>query len=362
MSDLRWILILLSVLLWSCSSDSEPEPVSGAVAVLSKIGMAADGTFVERSGKTFFPWGLNYTNAEDVGLIEDNWDDESVWETIESDFREMRALSANVVRIHLQYHQFMLDAKTPNPKALDRLSDLVAVAEENGLYLDITGLAAYRKSDTPLYYSLMSDEERWATQKIFWQSIADQVKDSPAVFAYNLMNEPVVAVQCEVLDDCDWLPGEGFGGYHFVQNISRDPEKQFTLTMQQWIADMTSAIRRVDSESLITVGFLGLGPLDRFAADLDYVSVHIYPDSDDIEKSISYVQAKGDNVTVVIEETSNLHCSIDELGAFVDGISGHYAGLMGHYHGTPINDLDSGSIRAALQKQFLTFFMNRAPD
>jgi len=56
-----------------------------------------------------------------MGLIDDNWLDEDVYQTIKTDFIEMKELGANVIRIQLQYHRFMINASTPNLTALTLL-------------------------------------------------------------------------------------------------------------------------------------------------------------------------------------------------------------------------------------------------
>jgi len=321
-----------------------------------------DGKFSNAQNVDFFPWGFNYTNAENVGLIEDNWYDESVWQTIQEDFIEMKFLGANVVRIHLQYNKFMDDANTPNNSALTRLRELVDIAETNNLYLDITGLGAYRKSDQPDFYQNLSDIDRWNTQALFWENIAEEIANHPSVFAFNLMNEPVVSVGCDTLEDCDWLPGDGFGGFHFVQNITRNSDREFEATIKEWISKMSTAIRSQDNQTPITVGFLNIGNYNRFASDLDYLSPHIYPRSGEISKSIDYIIANHVDVPVVIEETSNLNCNIDELQEFLEGIDGQYDGLMGHYHGKPLAELDNSTIQNALRKNFYQFFIDNNPN
>lgn len=193
--------LALAVIFFSCSNDDATAPVDNPdqeIPLLTKIAQInQDNSFVNSKGDVFFPWGYNYTNPQIIGLIEDNWDQESTWDIIAEDFAEMKSYSANIVRIHLQYHRFMIDAETPDPVALQRLQRLVKITEDTRVYLDITGLAAYRKSDSANWYDSLTDNERWATQAIFWKSIAEAIGDSEAVFAFNLMNEPVVAVGCD---------------------------------------------------------------------------------------------------------------------------------------------------------------------
>ena len=151
----------------------------------------------------------------------------------------MKMLGANVIRIQLQYYQFMMDAKAPNFKALRRLKELVRFTEEQQRYLDIAGLAAYRKIAQPSYYGTMTDPERWDTQKIFRTSISETLDGNSALFAFNLLNEPVVCVGCNSTSVFEWTPGIEFGGLHFIQNITRKPDNVFAPTLKDWIAEIT---------------------------------------------------------------------------------------------------------------------------
>ena len=94
------------------------------------------------SGKGFTPWGFNYDRDYKLRLLEEYWDAE--WATVAEDFREMKQLGANVVRIHLQLPKFMDAPNQPNPHALEQLRRLVDLPD-TGLYLDLTGLGCYRK-------------------------------------------------------------------------------------------------------------------------------------------------------------------------------------------------------------------------
>src|SRR4029079_12807494 len=131
-----------------------------------------------RTGSPFVPWGHNY--APGSKLLEDAW--ESDWNTIVQDFHEMKAMGANVVRVHLQVTQFMETPERPNRKSLDRLTRLIRLAETTRLYLDIAGLGCYRTSDVPAWYDTLSEVERWKAQARFWEAIAEAGSKSPAVF------------------------------------------------------------------------------------------------------------------------------------------------------------------------------------
>lgn len=134
-----------------------------SASALESVRVSPDGkSFVlAKSGTPFRVWGVNYdhdSHGEHGRLLEDYWHDE--WDTVVSDFREMKELGANVVRIHLQLGKFMSTADTANERSLAQLRRLLALAEETGLYLDITGLGCYHKADTPAWYDALDETAR----------------------------------------------------------------------------------------------------------------------------------------------------------------------------------------------------------
>ncbi|HWN93896.1 MAG TPA: cellulase family glycosylhydrolase [Methylomirabilota bacterium] len=184
---------------------------------------------------------MNYGNGG--RLMEDFWDGE--WETLEGDFRELKALGANVVRVHLQFGRFMEGTNTANPAALLQLRRLLRLAEATGLYLDVTGLACYRKADVPSWYDALDEPGRWNAQAFFWRTIAAQCAGSPAVFCYDLMNEPLAPP--DKRKPGDWYSGKPFGGYDFLQFIALDrAERKREDIAVAWIETMTRAIRETD--------------------------------------------------------------------------------------------------------------------
>src|SRR5262249_48363263 len=152
------------------------------------------------------------------------------------------------------------------------------------LYLDLTGLGCFHKKDVPAWYDALSEKDRWDVQARFWQAVAARCADSPAVFCYDLMNEPVVPAGRR--DDGDWL-GPPFRGQHSVQSLTLDQRARPRPDVaRQWVRHLTAAVRKSDQRHLVTVGLVdwsldrpGLTsgfPPDRVAAELDFVSVHVY--------------------------------------------------------------------------------------
>jgi len=336
------------------------------IAELPRILISNDAKGFESagSGEPFVPWGLNYDHDSQGRLIEDYWGDD--WQSVAGDFEEMKQLGANVVRIHLQFGAFMESPISPRQPALDQLARLLKLAEKTGLYLNLTGLGCYHKQDVPQWYDQLTEFERWDAQATFWQAIAKVCKGSPVVFCYNLMNEPVVPGGDKKRED--WL-GAGFGGKHFVQFIALDRAgRQRHEIARQWIDQLVAAVREIDSDTLITVGMVdwsldrpgltsGFVP-DQVSGNLDFISVHIYPESGKVDEALEKLEAfAAVGKPVVIEETFLLKCKSSELESFIRQSRGHASGWIGFYWGTPPRELDaSRSIGEALTLRWLELF------
>jgi hypothetical protein len=315
----------------------------------------------------FKPWGFNYDHDPTGRLIEDYWTDE--WSTVERDFAMMKKLGANVVRVHLQFGCFMDTRDKPNKKALEKLDALLKLAERERLYLDLTGLGCYHKADVPAWYDALSERERWDAQAQFWTAVASRCKNSPAVFCYDLMNEPVVPGGKR--KDGDWL-GPAFGNKHFVQFITLDQEKRPRHEIAQaWIKHLTTAIRKVDPRHLITVGLVhwsldrpglksGFLP-DKIAPELDFLAVHIYPERGKLDEARDTLKAFNVGKPVIVEETFPLKCSSKELEEFIDSNKMDSAGWISFYWGKPPEELrKSNTIGDAILLDWLTRFEARA--
>lgn len=285
--------------------------------------------------------GVNYDHDDDGRLLEDYWERE--WATVVADFQEIKALGANVVRVHLQLGKFLDAADRPNKANLARLAKLMRLAEEIGLYLDLTGLGCYHKCDVPVWYDKLDETVRWDVQRRFWKAVAEVGKGSPVIFCYDLMNEPVLAGDPK---DNEWLTGE-LGGKHFVQRITRDlAGRTREEVARQWVKVLTTAIREVDDRHMITVGvipwagrvFPGATPL--FYAPgvgyADFVSVHFYPKKGDVPGALAALKAYEIGKPLVVEEIFPLGCSLEEAVKFIDGSRSFCDGWVGFYWGKTV--------------------------
>ena len=333
---------------------------------LEWIQVSPDGkSFVtSKSQMKFVPWGFNYDHNRDGQLLEDYWHTD--WKAIEQDFAEMKQLGANVVRIHLQFGKFMSAADQPREVAFKKLRDLLKLAEDTGLYLNLTGLGCYHKQDVPAWYDQLSDSERWQAQANFWEAVARQCAHSPAIFCYDLMNEPVVHGGKK--KGTDWL-GPAFAGKHFVQRITLEPdERPRPEIAAAWIKMLVEAIRKQDQRHLITVGLVpwslerrglqsGFVP-EKVSRHLDFISVHIYPVKGKVDAALETLKGFDIGKPLVIEETFPLKSSPKEFEEFLLKSKQHADGWIGFYWGKSIDEYKAGkTIGDAITASWLEFFL-----
>jgi hypothetical protein len=334
------------------------QPLAWIRTSADKTHFVCDGT-----DNSFVPWGFNYDHDEAGRLLEDYWGDD--WAKVENDFREMKSLGANVVRIHLQLCRFMKSPGQPNEINLKRLGRLVRLAEETGLYLDVTGLGCYHKDEVPAWYDAMDESARWSVQARFWRAVAEVCKDSPAIFCYDLMNEPVASGDLKG----DWLPGTPFGGAYFVQRLTTDMRGRTDREIaKEWIAELSAAIRAVDQRHMITVGLVpwevtfGPGAASAFrdpevSAALDFLSVHYYPRAGKLDDDLAILKLYDIGKPLVIEEIFPLSADAGATEEFIRRSRMDADGWISFYWGTTPGEYDQEpGIKASLVGCWLRHF------
>jgi hypothetical protein len=218
----------------------------------------------------------------------------------------------------------------------------------------------------PAWYDALAEAERWRAQAAFWEAVARTCGRSPAVFCYDLMNEPVVAGAKR--EPGEWL-GPPFAGKHFVQFITLDAAGRVPHEVARaWIKAQVAAIRGHDRAHLITVGLVDWS-LDRpglrsgfvpgaIAPDLDFLCVHIYPERGMVDEALATLAGfAAAGKPVVIEETFPLRCSREEFVTFLKKSREHAKGWIGFYWGKSEAELKrSGTIGDALMLGWLEVF------
>ncbi len=361
----RSIRILCQLLAVSCLIG----PATAGEMEVIRVSKGGSGFALGASHTPFRPWGVNYDHDADGRLIEDYWHDE--WATVEEDFAEMKQLGANVVRIHLQLGKFMASPAEPEVRELARLRDLLRLAEKTGLYLDLTGLGCYHKADVPAWYAALEEAERWKTQARFWTVVAGLCVSSPAVFCYDLMNEPILPGSN---GEKEWLAGE-FGGKFFVQRIALEEKGRSREEIAAaWIGAMVSSIREKDPDHLITVGVIPWATVFPKAKPLfhgpetgkllDFVSVHFYPESGKLDQALDALRVYDVGKPLLVEEVFPLKCSGTDLEQFIARADGIADGWVGFYWGRTAAEYagEGGSIADSLIGDWLRRFRQLAPE
>jgi hypothetical protein len=274
------------------------------------------------SGDQYVPWGHNYGS---VDIMERLAKDPT---RVEREFADMKAAGTTVARVHPEMPALLRGPDDANSQALDRLKRLLKIAEKSGIYLQITGLACYKIKDRMAWYDAMNDESRWKAQEFFWSTIARTCAKSPAVFCYDLVNEPCAAGKRAE----GWYLGR-MGDVEFCQRLALDQlNHSGDDIFREWTNRMIAAIRKYDQKRLITLGMLPFpGAYKTAAEQLDFVSPHLYPKSKKVEAEIVLLKQFAFGKPIVIGETFPLSCSVDDEREFLLKSRGLAQGWIGHW-------------------------------
>ena len=102
---------------------------------------------------------------------------------------------------------------------------------------------------------------------------------------------------------------------------------------------------------------------DRIAADLDFLSVHLYPSEGEGAKALETLRGFAVGKPVIIEETFPLRCPLPEFEAFMEDSRTIASGWLGFYWGKTTDELRrSGTIADALLLGWLDFFQRARPS
>src|SRR5262249_34570553 len=116
-----------------------------------------------------------------------------------------------------------------------------------------------------------------------------------------------------------------------------------------WIRVMRAAIRLHDTNALITVGLLPWGREwghlsgflpERIAPELDFISVHLYPDTKKPGEAMEALRKCSIGKPMVIEETFPLSCTPSEEEQFMRDSKAMACGWIGHYDGRNLEDYE----------------------
>jgi hypothetical protein len=311
-SNIRSILTCILLIGTACAAGMETV----------EIAPTQDGFILHPSGDRYIPWGHNYASVDILERLENDP------ARVEREFAEMKAAGTTVARIHPEMSRILVAPDKADPHALDQLRTLLRIAEKSDIHLMITGLACYKIDERMAWYDSMDEQERWKTQAFYWETMARVCTESPAVFAYDLINEPVAVGK--PVDG--WYMGR-MGDVEFCQRLSLEPGgRTGDDIFRAWTKRMVAAIRKYDRKHLITLGMFPFpGAYKTAAEQLDFVSPHLYPKTGKVDVEIELLKQFDWGKPIVIGETFPLSCGVDDERDFLIRSRDIAHGWIGHW-------------------------------
>jgi endo-1,4-beta-mannosidase len=332
----RFILILTAFAIGFSGINNAAEPSKMQLIITSPDGR----NFVERdSGRSYTVFGTNYYDPH-TGWAPKLWrrfDPEKV----RQHFQVMSKLGVNCARVFLTAGSFQPNAETIEEQSLKKLDTLIKIARETGIRLLLTGPDHWEGQPSYWRPDRFAGEASLQALEHFWKVVGRRYKGEPAIFAWDLLNEPHLPWFVK-----QWRPqwnawlqekyksreslkaawgdelaeGERWDNVAVPENQpdSENPRlRDWQLFREhladEWVRRQVEAIRKADSTHLITVGYIQwsyplirMGNPSRYSAFnpqrqarwLDFLTIHFYPtlgnpfgSEENWDKNLGYLQA-----------------------------------------------------------------------
>jgi hypothetical protein len=274
-----------------------------------------------REAGTGLPWvaiGVNYFDPE-TGWAPQLWHkfDES---RVRKHLQMLHDQGFNAVRVFLTYDSFHREPGKVSPEGEAKFRKLLAMCRELGIYVNPSGpdhwegVPEWRRGK-----DMFADETILAADEAWWRDFAGRFTNEPAIFAYDLYNEPMTGWDTPAMREKwnRWLK-ETYGSVEKVSGAWKRPASEIgelgTIAVppgervpddarlfdyqrfrehiaSEWARRLCAAIRSVDENHLVTVGCLQSsatvlvsGPQgytafapQSIAKHLDFLTIHFYP-------------------------------------------------------------------------------------
>lgn len=334
-----WVLAGMGLLVASVSAAESPVHQAGPRMGLIAVSPDGKGFIDPASNQRFIPFGTNYFDPH-TGWAPKLWrqfDPNRVTEH----FQIMSDLGVNCARVFLTAATFQPEVDTVDEESLKKLDAMIAIARRAGIRLILTGpdhwegLPSYWRPDR------FAGEQALKALETFWQTLGRRYRGEPAIFAWDLLNEPHLPWFVEAWRPKwnQWLETkygnreglraawthtlgeqESWGHIAVPENEASQGNPRL-LDWQlfrehladRWVRRQVEAIRKADPTHMVTVGNIQWGyPLvrrgnpnlysafnpRRQARWLDYVTIHFYPllgrpfeSQENWDRNLAYLQS-----------------------------------------------------------------------
>jgi hypothetical protein len=299
-------------------------------------------------------WGMNWGVGDHAPVIAyfDNPTAANL-AVLASELRTARGVGADSMRIYLQLGQVMATPTQARQQTLTALRRLLALAQGDGIYLDITGDLVWQPSHAPAWYGRMRWQARWQVQARFWTAVAHAASTSPAVLCYELTSEPIVAQ----------TPGYYYGqtgNWWFVQSIATAQARNANALARSWTRLLANAVRSQDDRP-VSIGLLPVtaGPFApaNIADLLDMLIVHEYPTTGQAPAAVSLIRSFASSPKpVLLGETFILSDDALTQAAFLTGAAPYLTGAFEFFDGRNPTTMQVHGIYDAIYQQCLVQF------
>ncbi|MHB1767518.1 MAG: cellulase family glycosylhydrolase [Phycisphaerae bacterium] len=251
---------------------------------------------VTADNQPFIPFGAAYFRPN-TGWAPRLWRNFNA-AAVRRDFVLLKANNLNTVRVFLPEVTFYPRLGLLETEAVDKFDQLLALAEEVGLYVQTCligwgGKPAWKRGDE------FADPRALEAREQFWSLLAGRYKGRSVIYTYELANEPTIGWNTHAMQALwnKWNnkttpipppkdnPGDSalLAFQHFREHVA-----------DEWTRRQVAAIKKTDPEALATIGlgqwsvpavagflwyYTGFRP-QRQAKMLDFMQIHIYPQWD----------------------------------------------------------------------------------
>ncbi len=277
----------------------------GAAMSSDRVRLSADGWgFVDGKDRAIVPWGCNYYDPF-TGWAPRLWEqfDES---RVADQFGQMQGIGVNVVRVFSTLAAVLQSADKPDSVGLGKIARMLDIAADHGIRVILSGPGTWEGA--PSWWHEVSPLDCFVAPQLLraqaaaWKGLASALEGHPALFSWELLNEPCAPWRpspavCEAWNA--WRALNAPAGPADLPSPRPPLYLDWSWDLQrfrehlafEYARIMTDAIRGEDTSHLVTMGLhqksavFDWYPPDPYAAFnphrlaplLDYISVHFYP-------------------------------------------------------------------------------------